>query len=72
MKGYRTILINGALLLIVATDYIVSNGSLVQAAVSDPKMATLVLGGLNILNLVLRSVTDGPVGKGKKPEPGDK
>ena len=65
MKGYRTILLNLAMLLIPICDYLVTGGTLVSTMIDDPKWATIVVVTINILNIVLRFITTTPIGKDK-------
>lgn len=68
MKGYRTILANGVLLAMSVGDYLVNNGGVVSSLVEDPKSAARTIAVITIVNIALRSVTTGPVGKKDKPE----
>lgn len=63
MKGYRTILLNLGLLLLAVTDYFVASGTLLGTLLDNPKHAALAVAAVNVLNIALRFVTTGPVGK---------
>jgi hypothetical protein len=63
VKGYRTVLVNAALLGVALTDYLIADGQLVGLVVSNPKAAGLIVAAVNLLNIALRFVTTGPVGK---------
>lgn len=63
MKGYRTIAVNLALMLLALTDYFIANGTLVAQVVENPKASALVVAGINVLNIVLRFATTSPVGR---------
>lgn len=68
MKGYRTIVANGVLLAMSVGDYLVNNGSIVSSLVEDPKSAARTIAVITIVNIALRAITTGPVGKKEKPE----
>ena len=63
LKGYRTVLVNLALALVAVTDYFVASGSIIGALFDSPRQAALAVAGVNVLNILLRFVTTGPVGK---------
>lgn len=63
MKGYRTVLVNLALLAIALTDYFIGSTPLVSQIISDPKAAGLVVAGVNVINIALRFATTSAVGK---------
>jgi hypothetical protein len=63
MKGFRTLLINIVPLFLTLTDYLVNNGAFVSAIVKNPERAVVVIGMINVLNIILRFMTTTPVGK---------
>lgn len=62
MKGYRTVILNAALLALALTDYFVASGALVGQLIDNPKAAALVVAAVNVANIALRFATTGPVG----------
>lgn len=63
MKGWRTVGLNILLALLAVTDYLVSAAGMLPSVFSDPKQATLIVLGVNMVNVVLRFITTTPVGK---------
>ena len=63
MKGYRTIALNGLMIALLLTDYLVANTGVIAQVFSDPKHAALAMIGVNGLNIALRFFTNTPVGK---------
>ena len=63
MKGYRTIIANLVPLVALLTDYLVGNSEFVKLVAHNPERAVLVIGFLNMGNIILRFVTTTPVGK---------
>lgn len=63
LKGYRTILINLLPIVIGLIDYIVANGETVKLMIHDPMMVTFIIVAGNMINIILRFLTSGPVGK---------
>lgn len=59
MKGFKTIIVNGALATAPIIDYVINNGELVSAIAGDHAGAVLSIIGL--INIVLRWVTSTPV-----------
>lgn len=59
MKGYRTLIVNGAVCLIPIVDLLTSGGELLLPLLG-PKGAA-VLSGLGAVNIALRWVTTTPV-----------
>jgi zinc D-Ala-D-Ala carboxypeptidase len=53
------VVVNGAMVVVALTDYLIAGGSLVSQAVSDPKTAGLIVIGLNLANIALKTVLDG-------------
>jgi hypothetical protein len=63
MKGYRTLLVNLIPMLVMLTDYLVGNSVFVNHLVKNPETAIVVIGTLNVVNIILRFLTNTPVGK---------
>jgi len=61
MKGYKTVVFNGALAAIPAIDWVVSNGTLITPFLGAHAGAVLSVVGL--ANFVLRWVTTTPIFK---------
>ena len=62
MKGYRTMILNGAVVALPVIDYLSSNGAVVGALLGPAGTTALSL--LGLANLVLRWVTTTPVFQG--------
>ncbi len=60
MKGWKTVIINGAVALIPMVDTLVNNGALVSALLPH---AGAVLSVLGLVNVVLRWTTTSPIFK---------
>lgn len=58
MKGYKTLILNGALAVVPLIDVVVSNGALVSALTPH---AAEVMSIIGLINVVLRWVTTTPV-----------
>jgi hypothetical protein len=63
MKGYRTLLVNLIPLVALIVDYLVGNSAFVSHIVRNPETAIVVIGTLNVLNIILRFVTNTSVFK---------
>ena len=59
MKGYKTLVVNGALAVLPVVDYVANSGHIVSAITGDHAAAILSVVGL--INMVLRWVTTTPV-----------
>lgn len=59
MKGYKTLIVNGALAAIPVVDYVANNGALVAGVAGQHAGAILSVVGL--INIVLRWMTTSPV-----------
>ena len=59
MRGYKTMIVNGAALVLPLVDFAVNNGSVVGAALGPNGATALSL--LALVNMVLRWVTTTPV-----------
>ena len=59
MKGFKTILVNGALAIVPVVDYLANNGELVNAVMQNHGAAAVSVIGL--VNFVLRWITNTPV-----------
>lgn len=66
MKGWRTIALNVALAGAAVFDYLSASQGLIERAVDNPKHAALVVLAVSVVNILLRLVTTGPVGKADK------
>ena len=62
LKGFKTALINGALVLVPILDYATNNSELIALLVSSPAAAAAVISGIGFANVVLRSVTTTAIG----------
>jgi hypothetical protein len=60
MKGYKTIVVNGALATLPVVDYVINNGNLIASI--TPHAAT-VMSVVGLINVILRWVTTTPVMK---------
>ena len=60
MKGYKTVIVNGVVTLIPLIDMAVNNGAVITALIPH---AGVVLSALGAINILLRIVTNTPVGK---------
>jgi hypothetical protein len=58
MKGYKTIVVNGALAVLPVIDYVANNGHVVAAVIPH---ATAVMSVIGLINVILRWVTTTPV-----------
>ncbi len=63
MKGWRTVLLNLACMAVLMTDYLLGASGIWPQLLDNPKHATAVVLGINLLNIALRFVTNTPVGK---------
>ena len=63
MKGYKTLIVNGALATIPVIDLALNNGDLIAAVA--PQHAGAILSVVGLINIVLRWVTSTPVLKGE-------
>jgi hypothetical protein len=61
MKGWKTLLFNGALLGVSLTDYL-TGGELIRAILTDPTDAGVAIAVVTAVNLVLRKLTTTPLG----------
>ena len=59
MKGYRTMILNGAVVALPVIDYLSSNGAVISALLGPAGATALSL--LGLANMVLRWVTTTPV-----------
>lgn len=59
MKGFRTVVFNGALALIPIVDLIANNGALVSGFLGPN--AAAILSAVGLANMVLRWVTTTPI-----------
>ena len=59
MKGYRTLIVNGAVAVLPLVDMLINNSQLVGAALGANGAAALSV--LALVNLVLRWVTTTPI-----------
>lgn len=59
MKGYKTLIVNGALVLVPIVDVVANNSALVQSMLG--KYGAAVVSVIGLVNLVLRWVTTTPV-----------
>lgn len=64
MKGYKTMLVNGAAAALPLVDFALNNGQLVGALLGPQGAAALSV--LGLVNMVLRWVTSTPVFKGER------
>lgn len=67
MKGFRTVIFNGAIALIPLVDIVANNGTLVAGFLGPNAAAVMSLVGL--ANIVLRWVTSTPMFRGQDPAP---
>lgn len=63
LKGWRTIAFNVALAAAAVFEYLAASTGIVERVISDPKQGALVVLGVSIVNVLLRFITTGPVGK---------
>lgn len=63
MKGYKTVVVNGAAAIIPIVDLVVNNGAIVSAI--SPAGAATALSVLGLINVILRWVTTTPIFKGE-------
>lgn len=61
MKGYRTIAVNGAVIVLPILDFLANDGILVSQLMGTH--APAVLSCIGLLNLILRLITTTPVTK---------
>lgn len=61
MKGYKTILLNGIVMLVPLVDMLVNNGALFSALLGEHTPVALSV--LGLLNIGLRWITTTPIGK---------
>ncbi len=61
MKGYKTVLVNSAAVVIPVVDMVLNNGAIITAI--SPAGAGAILSVLGLVNIVLRWVTDTPIFK---------
>lgn len=61
MKGYKTLIVNGALATIPVIDLALNNGDLIAAVA--PQHAGSIISIVGLINIVLRWVTSTPVMK---------
>lgn len=59
MKGYRTMILNGAMVALPILDYVGSNGAVVGALLGPAGATALSL--LGLANMILRWITTTPV-----------
>lgn len=62
-KGFKTLFINSAIVLVPILDYLANNGGLLTSLISNPATATAVVSGIGLVNVVLRTVTTTAVGR---------
>jgi len=63
MKGYKTVVLNGAVAALPVVDLVISNGAFVNMLLGTHGAAVMSI--LGLANLVLRWVTDTPIFKGE-------
>lgn len=63
MKGYKTVILNGAAVVIPIVDLVVNNGALITAI--SPTGAGVILSVLGLVNVVLRWITTTPIFTGE-------
>lgn len=63
MKGYKTVIVNGAAAIIPIVDLVVNNGAIIAAI--TPAGAATALSVLGLINVILRWVTTTPIFKGE-------
>jgi hypothetical protein len=59
MKGYKTLIVNGAVTVLPIIDYVANNGAIISAITGG--QATVIMSILGLVNIVLRWVTTTPV-----------
>lgn len=59
MKGYKTLIVNGAVAVLPAIDFLANNGQIISALTGG--QAAVVMSVLGLVNMVLRWVTTTPV-----------
>ena len=60
LKGHRTMLVNAAVVAIPILDQVAASGAILSALTPH---AGAVIACIGILNMILRAITDTPVGK---------
>lgn len=63
MKGYKTLIVNGAVSVLPVVDFVANNGNAISAVLGERGAAALSI--LALVNMVLRWVTTTPVLKGE-------
>lgn len=63
VKGYKTLMVNGALLALSVTSYLADAKTLITSAIGNEKHAAIVIIGITVVNIVLRFCTSTPWGK---------
>jgi len=71
MRGWKTITFNVALIGLALSDYLTATTGVFSAIFEDPKHATLAVTAIGLINVLLRLVTTGPVGKRERPDDSD-
>ncbi len=59
MKGYKTLIVNGAVAALPVIDYIANNGALIASVTGG--QATVIMSLIGLVNIVLRWITTTPV-----------
>lgn len=59
MKGWKTYLFNGGVIILAVTDYFSSSPSLITSVFGEAKGA-IIVAGISAVNMVLRTVTTTP------------
>lgn len=62
LRGWRTIAINVGIAMLLVTDYLVAAHGVFPQLLEDPRHATLAVVAVNVINILLRVITTGPVG----------
>ena len=63
LKGYKTLIVNGAIVLIPVLDFIANQGDIITALTGG--QAAGVIAALGLINMGLRWITTTPVLKGE-------
>lgn len=59
MKGYKTVIVNGAVMVLPLVDLVTNQGAVINALM--PAYAAPVLSVLGLVNIVLRWITTTPI-----------
>lgn len=57
MSGWKTFLINGAILLGMIVDYFMANNGIVREMFATPERGAMMVAAISAVNIVLRFVT---------------